>query len=90
MYITLVLHSCPQTSGKVGLPSPSTNVINDEIFTGLPSLFLHVVSNQIIDGGKIWEQAKATIQSQTAIEPGLQVNLANKKHVSNDKVCLCW
>ena len=68
MYITLAF--LPQTSGKVGLPSPSTIVINDEIFTGLPFLFLHVVSNQIIDGGKIWEQVKATIQSQTAIEPG--------------------
>ena len=75
MYITLVLNLCCKQVVKFGLPSLSTNVINDEIFTGLPSLFLHVVSNQIIDGRKIWEQAKATIQSQTAIETGLQVDL---------------
>ena len=53
------LHSCPKQVVKFGLPSLSTNVINDEIFKGLPSLFLYVVSNQIMDSGKIREQTKA-------------------------------
>ena len=37
----------------------------------------YAVSNPILDGGKIWEQVRATVQSQTAIEPPLSITREN-------------